>query len=180
MRVIFITSLLSLALIIGVNAQTINQQESKVEFEIGNMALSSVEGTINGMKGEVKFDKNNLSASRFDVTVSPKTINTDNQKRDEHLKNEDFFNVDKYLTIRFQSTSITKKGSEFIAKGKLTILNTTKEIELPFTITENGNRTTFVGEIEVNRFDYSLAAESYKSSFMVGETAEVKIICVVE
>jgi len=180
MKKILLTLFTLLSAVFITNAQQINQQESKAEFKIGNLGLSSTKGEIKGMQGVVKFDKNTLSASNFDVTISPKTIDTDNKKRDEHLQNEDFFNVDKYLTIRFQSSSIIKKGSDFIAKGKLTILNTTKEIELPFTVTENGSKTTFIGKIDVNRFDYGLASEAYKSTFMVGETAEVKITCVIE
>lgn len=161
-------------------AQKINQSESKVEFKIGTMGLSSTTGEIKGMKGIVNFDENSLSQSNFDVTISPNTVDTDNKKRDEHLKKKDFFNVDKYLTISFKSSSITKRKSGYLAKGQLTILNTTKEIELPFTVSKTGTRRIFTGEIEVNRFDYNLASEEYKSSFMVGEVADVKIICVTE
>lgn len=161
-------------------AQQISPTESKVTFEIGNLGLGSVEGTIEGMKGIVKFDPTSLSTSTFDVTVSPSTIDTDNEKRDEHLKNEDFFDVKKYLTIQFVSEEIKKKGNGYVAIGNLTILQKTKQIELPFTVTKEGNKTRFEGEIEVNRFDYGLAVEAYSGTFMVGETAEVKIMCVVE
>ena len=173
-------SIISFALIYSVNAQSINKEESKATFKIGNLGLSSTKGEIKGMQGTVVFDKSDLSASNFDVTISPKTINTESKKRDEHLQNEDFFNVNKYLTIRFFSTSIYKKGDQHIAKGKLTILNKTKDIELPFKVTENGEKKTFVGDLEINRFDYGLASDAYKSTFMVGEIAEVKITCVVE
>ena len=162
------------------NAQTINPNESKVEFEIGNMGIGSVDGTINGMKGLVNFNKADLSNSSFDVTIDPNSIDTENKKRDKHLKEEDFFFVEKYLTVHFKSTSISKTSSGYMAKGDLTLHGITKSIELPFTINENGNKTTFEGEIEVNRFDYNLGSEAYGGTFMVGETAEVKITCVVE
>lgn len=179
MKKTFVTLALC-SLVAYTHAQKIIQTESKVTFEIGNLGLSSVEGTIEGMKGTVKFDPASLSTSTFDVTVSPSTIDTDNDKRDEHLKNEDFFDVKKYLTIHFVSKEIKKKGNEYVAIGNLTILQTTKQIELPFTVTKEGSKTKFEGEIEVNRFDYNLAVEAYSGTFMVGETAEVKIICVVE
>lgn len=177
-----IVSLLSIILLslLGANAQKINQDKSKVEFEIGNLGLGSVDGEIKGMKGLVKFDKNNLSESKFDVTISPSTIYTENKKRDEHLKGDDFFTIEKYLTIRFISTSIIKVENGYLTKGKLTILDTTKEIEIPFNITESNGNSVLEGEFQVNRFDYGLATESYKGSFMVGETADVKITCVVE
>ena len=162
------------------NAQTINADESKVEFKIAAMGLASVKGEIGGMQGSVFFDKNNLNTSSFDVTINPKTINTQNDKRDKHLQEEDFFDVDNYLTIHFKSTSILKNNDGYLAKGKLTILDTTKEIDLPFRVTQNKEKMVFYGEIEINRFDYNLASEEYKSSFMVGETATVKITCVVQ
>lgn len=180
MKEIILSILISFTFLIKINAQEINPKESKVEFKIGAMGFTSVKGTITEMKGLVKFDKSDLKNSKFDVTVSPKSINTENEKRDEHLMNEDFFNVNKYLTLHFKSTSIIKTGESYIAKGKLTILEITKEIELPFVFTQNGNKTIFTGEIEVNRFDYGLGAAEYKSSFMVGEIANVKITCVVD
>ena len=161
-------------------AQKIIAKESKVEFKIGNMGLGSVSGTISGMKGTVKFDRKSLNSSMFDVSISPSTIDTDSEKRDEHLKNEDFFNVANHLTITFTSYSIEREEDTYVTKGKLTILNTSKDIEIPFTVKEEGTKITFEGKIEVNRFDYGLAAESYKSTFMVGEVAEVKIICVIQ
>ena len=171
-----------IATIISVSSfsQTINSSKSKVDFKIGSMGFSSVKGTISGMKGDINFDKNNLSNSSFKVTINPNTIDTDNEKRDEHLKNEDFFDVTKYVTVSFSSSEIIKKGNDYLTKGKLTIFGITKSVEIPFSTTSNSGSTTFVGEIEVNRFDYNLGAKEYDGTFMVGETAEVTITCVVE
>lgn len=163
-----------------IQAQKINQELSKVEFSISNMGIMSVDGFMKGMSGNIMFDENNLSASYFDVTVSPSSVNTDNSKRDEHLKNEDFFNVSKYSVISFKSKEIIKKDNQYIAKGELTMLGVTKSIEIPFTVTADGTVKTLVGEIEVNREDYNLGTEDFSGGFMVGKTATVKITCVVE
>ena len=176
-KVVFIMLLAGLGF--NLQAQTINPQKSKASFKIDAMGFKSVKGEITGMKGKVDFNKDSLSKSSFDVTIAPSSINTENKKRDTHLKSDDFFDIEKYTTIRFVSTEIKKDGNKYSTKGKLTILETTKEVTIPFTVTSNGNTMTFEGEIEINRFDYNLASESYSGTFMVGKTATVKITCVV-
>ena len=159
------------------NAQSIIKEKSKVEFEIGNLGIGSVDGIFQGMDGSIQFDKSNLKSSSFHVCIDASTINTENKKRDEHLRNEDFFHVDKYPTICFTSTSIHKHGEDYITKGKLTILKISKDIEIPFSIHEEDKYITFAGTIKVNRFDYKLGTEAYSGTFMVGDVAELKITC---
>lgn len=161
-------------------AQKINVDKSVVSFEIGNLGFGSVNGTIKGIQGDVFFNMNALSTSYFNVFISPNTINTKNEKRDEHLKSQDFFNIEKYKTISFVSTSVYKTTNGYITKGKLTMLNTTKNIEIPFNVDEINGKTILKGTIEINRFDYGLAADSYKTSMLVGKTAKVEIKCVLD
>jgi polyisoprenoid-binding protein YceI len=122
-----LTILLS-AMCFGLFAQSINSETSYVTFKIGNMGLSSVDGTFKGMKGTVIFDKNNLSTSSFDVTIDPASVDTNKAKRDTHLKEEDFFDVENYLSISFVSTQISKTSEGYLAKGDLTLLGVTKII----------------------------------------------------
>ena len=167
----------AIAITLTTSAQ-INSQLSKVDFKIGNMGFMSVEGSIGGMKGDLKFDANNLNASFFDVTIDPASIDTESEKRDEHLKNEDFFNVEKYLTVHFKSTEVLKKDDAYLAKGYLTLHGVKKMVEIPFSIETNGSQKTFKGEFEVDRNDYNLGTEAYSGSFMVDDIAEVVITCV--
>lgn len=157
-------------------SQKINVSQSKSSFKIGNM-FGSIKGTIDGMKGTVNFDETNLSSSIFNVCIDPASIDTKNEKRDEHLKNEDFFYVEKYLTICFVSKSITKKGDAYEAIGELTMHGVTKTVTIPFLVVKKGTTRTFTGELEINRFDYNL---NYGNKFMVGEIASVTIVAVVE
>ena len=161
-----------------VQSQSIDQAKSYIRFEINNMLLGSVDGTIKGMSGTFDFNQNNLASSKFDVTIRPETIDTRNEKRDEHLRNEDFFHVEKYETIRFTSKEIQKDGSNFVAIGNLTVLGVTNEVKIPFTITQFEGKNKFEGEIEVNRFDYGLGTEAYSGTIMVGKRAKIKIVCV--
>ena len=169
-----VLSAMMLMMSIGAFAQTIDTKKSTVTFEISNMKVNTVEGSFTGLKGTVNFDASKLSTSSFEVCIDASTVDTDNTKRDDHLRNEDFFHVEKYPTICFASTSIIKDGKGFKAKGDLTMLGITKEVVLPFTY-ENNQLT---GALALNRFDYKLGEGT--GSFMVGEEVKIQINCVLK
>ncbi|MFT6150534.1 MAG: polyisoprenoid-binding protein YceI [Saprospiraceae bacterium] len=156
--------------------QKISETKSSVSFTIGNMRINTAEGTFTGMKGEVDFDEKNLKTSSFGVTIDAATVKTDSEKRDNHLKNEDFFDVKKYPTITFKSSAVvrSKKEGYYIAKGKLTMHGVTKDVKIPFTY---GNKT-FKGRLKVKRLDYGVGADT--GTFMVSDEAVINITCVTE
>ena len=157
-----------------VNAQTINTDKSEVKFKITGGGIFTVKGNFTGMKGDFSFNESNVSSSRFDICIDSKTLNTKNEKRDTHLHSADFFDVEKYTTICFTSTSVSKTEDGYKTTGELTIHGVTKTVEIPFTFKNN----TFEGDIEINRFDFKIG-EDY-GTMRVGETADVTIICKVD
>lgn len=173
-----LTSLLLLLTISGLWAQQIDQDQSVVNFSVSNLGINTVKGTISEMEGTVAFNATDLTNSRFDTRVAVKTIHTDNEERDEHLRTEDFFEVETYPAIRFVSSDIKKSGSKYEATGTLTIKDVSKEVTIPFTVEKSGNATTFTGNIKVKRKDYHVG-ETY-GSFMVGSDIKVQIVCVVK
>ena len=158
--------------ITGVQAQSINTSKSLVSFEISNMKWKTVEGTFSGMKGDLKFQENDLTNSSFNVCIDAKSVNTENEKRDEHLRTEDFFDVVKYSTICFESTSIVKTSSGFKAIGKLTMHGVTQVEEIEFTYANSA----FTGNLEIKRYDYKVGEDT--GEFMVGNEVELTIVCV--
>lgn len=162
---------IGLMLFLPTQAQKINAETSKVTFEIGNMAFRVVDGSFKEMSGQINFNVADLSTSTFNVCINPETVDTDNKKRDEHLKNEDFFNTAKYPTICFESTEIKKGDNGFIAIGKLTMHGVTKEVQIPFSYDQN----TFTGTLNLNRLDYNVGEDT--STFMVADEVAITIIC---
>ncbi len=152
------------------NAQQIDTENSKVTFAVRNMKIRTVKGTFTGMKGKINFDENNLSNSKFSICIDTKTINTKSKKRDKHLKNKDFFEVEKYPTICFVSETIEKNKGNYLVKGKLTMHGITKTITIPLNYKDN----VFLGEFELDRRDYEIGA---KGGFMVGKTIKISIHC---
>lgn len=109
-------------------------------------------GEFSGLKGTIQFDEKNLGASKFDMTVDVASINTGNGMKNTHAKSANWFDAEKYPTIGFTSSAITKTASGFEAKGNLEMHGVKKEVTIPFTFANN----TFSGDIEVNRMDFAL------------------------
>ena len=136
-------------------------QGSSVKFEIKNFGFT-VNGSFTGLKGTVQFEPNALDNSSFNVSIDANTINTGIDMRDDHLRDESYFNVKKYPRIQFVSSHVTpgKKAGTFFVSGNLTIKETTKEISFPFTAQPQADGLVFNGEFKINRRDFSLGGSS--------------------
>lgn len=150
---------------------TPSDADSKVSFVIKNMGIN-VDGTLQGLKGKMVFNPKSLSASGFDVTVDVETIDTDNKKRDAHLKKDDFFDVAKYPTIGIKTTKIQKKsGNTYFAKAVLTMHGVSKNIQFDFVAKPLGDGYNFTANFTVNRRDYGIGG----SSMTMGDNVTVKL-----
>jgi len=109
-------------------------------------------GEFTGLNGTIQFDENNLAASKFDVTIDVASINTGNGMKNTHAKGAGWFDVEKYPTIAFTSSAITKTATGYEAKGTLAMHGIQKEFTMPFTFANN----TFNSAFEVNRHDFKL------------------------
>ena len=101
---------------------------SKVRFVIKNFGINTG-GTFDGLAGTITFDPSNLATASFNVSVEAKSVNTDMEGRDNHLRKAEYFDVEKYPKINFKSTKITTTNKEgfFFMFGVITIKNVSKE-----------------------------------------------------
>jgi polyisoprenoid-binding protein YceI len=138
---------------------------SAVTFEIKNFGFNS-KGSFTGLEGKIIFDPKDASKASFDVSIKAASINTDNNSRDNHLKKESYFDVEKYPRIRFVSTSLSgpDKSGHYTISGKLTIKNTTKDIYFSCIATPMGNDYIFKGDFTINRRDYEVGGSSTLSN----------------
>jgi polyisoprenoid-binding protein YceI len=166
MKRIIVSSILSIAVFIGA-AQSFLPTDagSKVKFVIKNFGINTG-GTFEGLKGAVVFDPNNLSTASFDVSVESKTVDTDIEARDNHLRKAEYFDVEKYPTLNFKSTKITKtnKPEYLYMFGNLTIKGVTKEVKFPFTYASKDGGYVFEGEFTINRRDFGVGGRSFSMS----------------
>ncbi|MCM2249146.1 MAG: YceI family protein [Geothrix sp.] len=111
----------------------IDPVHSEVSFKVGHL-LAKTSGRFTKFSGTITVDPANLSKSSVEVIIEAASITTDNEARDKHLKSPDFFDVEKFPTITFKSTSVKE-----VAKGKLevagdfTMHGVTKRISFPIT-----------------------------------------------
>lgn len=114
--------------VFGQGTYTIDPAHSSAQFSIRHLMVSNVKGTFTGLKGTIVFDPNKLGASKVEATADATSINTQEPKRDAHLKSPDFFDVEKYPQLVFTSKQFYREGGKIKVKGDLTLHGVTKEV----------------------------------------------------
>jgi polyisoprenoid-binding protein YceI len=149
-------------------------KESTVNFSIRNFGFKTG-GTLAAPEGDIIFTPENLPRSSFNVTIKTASINTDINSRDEHLRNEDYFDVKNYPVIRFVSDQIRAINNKdaYEAVGTLTIKGKSKEIHLPFTAEKSGSGWLFSGSFTMDRRDFNVGGSSTISN---GLTVYIKVL----
>ena len=172
-----INALLTLMVIAGAavaqTTWTIDKNHSKVGFNVTHMAVSEVEGKFNDFNGaQVEFVSKTAS------------VDTDNERRDNHLKSPDFFDAEKFPETKFKGT-LVKDGGKYKLKGDRTLHGVTKPVEFDVTYggTINHGKGTKAGfklSGKINRQDYGLtwANKVPTGEMVVGD--EVELIVKVE
>lgn len=140
-QLFILTAILALSLsALAADTYTIDSNHSAANFTVKHMAISTVHGRFSDVSGTILFDSNDPSKSSVSAVIKSASINTDNSMRDKHLNSPDFFETTKYPEIKFQSTSVRKTGEgQYLAVGNLTIKDVTKQVEVPFTLSQGKN-----------------------------------------
>ncbi len=168
----------------------VDASHSKLGFSVTHLMITETEGKFKIYEGKVgtKSDAD-FTDGTIEFSVDVNSINTDDEKRDGHLKAEDFFNAAKYPKMTFKSTSMKKgKGAhEYIITGDLTIKDVTKKVTLVAVHSGKnvkdpwGNtRTGFSVSGTINRTDFGLKWNAALETGGVAVSEEVKIQCTIE
>jgi polyisoprenoid-binding protein YceI len=140
------------------------QEASYVKFNIRNLGLN-VEGQFDSFVTTLDYNKNQPSSSSFTAKIQVNSINTGINKRDSHLKQEEYFHVEKYPTITYESTSVNAVGTnQLLVKGNLTIKGTTLPVDLKVDLSEAGGVTRFSISGELDRRDFGVGGSSWVMS----------------
>ena len=143
----------------------LNSSSAAVTFAINNMGVA-VDGSLSNPSGTVIFDPNDLAGSSINTSVKVSTIDTGIELRDKDLKKEEYFDATKYPNISFVSSSISKSGSGYQAKGTLSIKGKSKEITIPFVVEDE----VFKGQFNIDRLDFHVGEDSW----ILGDEVRVK------
>lgn len=143
---------------------TIDPDHSNVGFKVRHLMVSNVKGSFEKFTGTIDVNEKDITKSKIDVSIDTASINTNVQKRDEHLRSADFFDVTKYPAMTFVSKKIAKTGKgKLKVTGDLTLHGITKEVILdvegPAKESKDpwGNtRSGAVASTKINRKDFGL------------------------
>jgi len=141
---------------------TLDKSHSKVEFTIVHMALSEVSGRFKEFDITFASSKEDFSDAAINATINVASITTDQERRDNHLKSNDFFDAVQFPTITFAGKSFEKVDEKkYRIIGDLTIKGVTKAVT--FNAEHKGTLSTQQGPVmgwkattTINRFDFNL------------------------
>ena len=145
------------------NQWQIDPSHSSAGFSVRHMMVTTVRGTLGPMSGSVEYDGKDVRSIKADVRIDVKHLTTQNAKRDDHLRSDDFFDAAHHPVITFKSKRV-EPGADgrFKLIGDLTIRGTTKEVTLdvegptPIVKDQPGVRTGATATTKVKRLEYGL------------------------
>ncbi len=162
---------------------TVDPEHSAVEFRVAHMVVSKTAGRFMEYQGVVDMDAESGTFKAIEATIKTASVNTNHEKRDAHLRNADFFDVEKYPTMTYKMKSYKKTAEGYQAVGELSLHGVTKDITL--TGTFNGvakdpwgnTRAGFTGEGKINRKDFGMVWNKALDSggLVVGDEVLIKL-----
>lgn len=135
--VITLLTVFSVCLSLTVAAQSswsLDKNHAKLGFTISHLMVSEIEGSFKNFDAKITAPKEDFTDAVVDMTAESTSINTDNEKRDNHLRTADFFDVATFPLVTFKSTSFKKAGPKtYKVNGNLTMHGVTKPVSLDVT-----------------------------------------------
>ena len=153
----------------------IDPVHSSIVFSINYLGIADVYGRFNDVSGQVVFDKADPSKSSVEVSIPVESIDTNYDKRDQHLKSPDFFNAKQFPMIVFKSKSVEGTGDTYKATGDLLLHGVTKPLTLEIKRGSDGKGPE--GEIRGGgETGFAIKRSDFGMNFMQGAVGdEVKV-----
>jgi polyisoprenoid-binding protein YceI len=163
----------------------IDPAHSSTEFKVKHMMISNVKGNFSGLNGVLKENSGDHALSSVEAIVDVNTLSTGDAQRDGHLKSSDFFEIEKFPTMTFKSTSVKRKSEdEYAVTGDLTLHGVTKPVtfavEGPSPPNKDPWGNTRIGlsaTARINRKDFGLTwnAALETGGILVGEDVSISL-----
>jgi len=162
----------------------LDPSHSSVKFDIDHMVISEVQGGFKEFSADIKADKPDFTDAKGTFTVQLKSVDTDNDKRDEHLRSADFFNVEKNPAMTFVIQKFTKvDGKKYKVTGNLTLNGVTKLVSFnakfggiikdPYGLTRTG--ITINGEIDRYVFGLKYNSVLEAGGLTIGQKVRINV-----
>jgi polyisoprenoid-binding protein YceI len=164
---------LALSACAGASTWALDPTATHVEFSVRNLSVAYVHGGFHLASGTVQLNDEDVSRSTIEAVIDATSIDTDEPKRDAHLRSADFLDVGRYPTVAFRSTQIERTGDDrWTVTGQLTLRGTTREVVLNVQgATINGDRASAHASTTIERRDFGITY----SGFAVGKDVAIAI-----
>jgi polyisoprenoid-binding protein YceI len=122
--------------------------------------LMDADGRFARFGGEVRVEPSQWESAAVRLTVDVASLDTGIRRRDNHLRSDDFFDVERYPQAVFESTAVRAEGERLTVSGRLTIHGVTRPLTVPVTVTQTAAGLRVVGELTLKRFEFGIAYQS--------------------
>ncbi|MGB5658359.1 MAG: YceI family protein [Thermoanaerobaculia bacterium] len=168
----------------------VDSAHTEVNFSVKHF-FTPVSGSFREFEVTLDYDSENPAKSTVEAKIPVASINTGNEKRDNHLRSADWFEAEKYPYITFKSSSIQANGDgNLVARGQLTIKGESHEIDLPITLLGKkelpeqmqqmmgGTKevASFKASTAVDRADYGVGVGNWAATMVVGGDVAIEIL----
>ncbi|WP_405698787.1 YceI family protein [Streptomyces sp. NBC_01383] len=153
---------------------------SGIAFAVRHLMVSKVRGRFTGSDVTIVTSEDPLGSSVV-ATIDVASIGTGNERRDHHLRSADYFDVEKYPTMSYRSTSIRRTGDGWVIDGELTFRGVTRKVPLAVEaygfgpVTSGGRRAGFSASAQIDRRDYGIHIPMDGVGGVVGETVSISL-----
>ena len=137
----------------------IQPEASELTFH-ATSRLMNADGRFSRFAGDVTVDPADLNTARVTVSVEAASLDTGISRRDRHLRSEDFFDVEKFPAITFESLRVEGAGRRLLVVGRLTLRGVAREVRVPVDVSVEGNRLEARGQFDVKRTDHGMTYDS--------------------
>ncbi len=160
----------------------LDRVHSKMSFTAATL-IFDVDGEFGSYSVDIEGDPSKPETVKIEANIDVDSLNTQNAKRDTHLKSPDFFDAAKYAKIRFASIGVKQKGSQLIVKGNLTMHGKTKLVSIPFKVAKGKNgagmdTTTYKAKLTIDRNDFGIGTDSIAAKISLEDEVEIKLLVV--
>ena len=137
---------------------------SSVSFGISHAGISNIHGRFNDFSGTFVIDKDDASKSSFALDIKVESVDTNNAKRDEHLRAPDYFNVKQFPSLTFKSTKVKATDAGYEVTGDLTLHGVTKSVSLTLqgghkVVEFQGPRIGVTSAVTIKRSEFGMTTE---------------------
>jgi len=156
---------------------TIDPIKSRIGFTVEQTG-KLVSGRIATWSGKIVLEPSDLANARFDIRMDMRSASAGTKDIDDVMLGPKFLDAAHANEARFASTSISRRGDDYVARGKLTIRDVTRDVALPFSLRIQDGRATARGRLTIKRLDYGVGRNEWAATTYVADDVTIDITVV--